>query len=71
MMKRSAPRPLLSIREAAALMGISRRKAYTLAHADALPGLVRTPGFELMVRRAVLERWLVGDDPQAGPDEAA
>lgn len=49
-------------------MGISRRKAYYLAQVDALPGLVRVPGSELMVRRAILERWLAGDDHAPGPE---
>ncbi len=53
-------RPLISVARAAELVGISRSLAYRLAAADALPGPVRLPGAQLLVRRRVLEDWLAG-----------
>jgi excisionase family DNA binding protein len=55
-------RALLTVPEAAALAGLSKAVAYRLAAEDRLPGLLRLPGRRLMVRRKVLEAWLVGDD---------
>ena len=53
-------RALLSVPEAAALVGVSKSVAYRLARQDRLPGLVRVPGRQLRVRRPVLEAWLAG-----------
>ena len=53
---------LLSVREAAALAGLSPSIAYQLAREGRLPGLVALPGHRLLVRRRVLESWLVGED---------
>ena len=60
-------RPLLSIREAAALAGLSVSDAYRRARSGNLPGLVSVPGHRLLVRRRVLESWLAGerDDDEA------
>jgi hypothetical protein len=62
-MSETTERALLSVREAAALAGLSRTVAYRLAALDRLPGLVKWPGFQLLVRRRVLEAWLAGADP--------
>ena len=61
----AAYRPLIPVARAAELGGISRSLAYRLAAADALPGLVRLPGAQLLVRRRVLEAWLAGMDAEA------
>jgi excisionase family DNA binding protein len=55
-------KPLLSVRQAAALAGLSPSIAYQLAREGRLPGLVAIPGHRLLVRRRVLEAWLAGDD---------
>lgn len=52
--------PLVSVSEAANLAGLSKSVAYRLAAAGVLPGLVRLPGARLLVRRHVLEDWLLG-----------
>jgi predicted DNA-binding transcriptional regulator AlpA len=67
--RRDAPRPtpLLSVPEAAALAGLSKAAAYRLAAADELPGLVRLPRCQLMVRRRVLEAWLEGAEHPDAP----
>jgi excisionase family DNA binding protein len=57
-------RALLSISEAAAVAGLSTSVAYRLARQDRLPGLVRLPGRQLLVRRPVLEAWLTGREPR-------
>lgn len=59
-------RPLISIREAARLAGLSRSRAYTLAASGELPGLVRLPGRRMLVRRRVLLAWLAGEEPGTG-----
>jgi predicted DNA-binding transcriptional regulator AlpA len=53
---------LISVPEAATLAGLSKAAAYRLAALDALPGLVKLPGCQLMVRRRVLEAWLGGTE---------
>lgn len=54
-------KPLLSIREAAAVAGWSPSVAYQLAREGRLPGLVVLPGHRLLVRRRVLDAWLAGE----------
>jgi excisionase family DNA binding protein len=54
-------RQLLTIPEAAALMGVSRSIAYEMARQGQLPGLVRLSGHRMLVRRRVLESWLAGE----------
>jgi excisionase family DNA binding protein len=52
---------LLTVREAAALSGISRQHFYRLIHAKALDDcLVHVPGCHLLIRREPLLRWLDG-----------
>jgi hypothetical protein len=51
--------PLLPISRAADVLGISRSKAYALARSASLPG-VTSLGPRLVVRTAVLARWLDG-----------
>lgn len=53
-------KPLLSISEAAALLGWGTSKAYLAARRGDLPGLVRVNG-RLHVRTAMLLRWLDGE----------
>lgn len=68
----AAPLAIIGVSEAAALMGVTRDRAYTMAAAGTLPGLVKLPGCRLMVRRAVLEAALRGEAPWPGAvDEAA
>ncbi len=52
---RTTDRPLVSVSEAADILGLSRSKAYRLADARMLPGLIDRPGFRRMVSRAALE----------------
>ena len=56
------PRPLISVSEAARLMGKSPSFAYTLARRGELPGAVKL-GTRTYVRIACLSRWLAGDNP--------
>lgn len=58
-------KPLLSVREAGQLLGVSESKAQQLAREGNLPGLVALPGHRRVVRRAVLEAWLAGQDVPA------
>jgi len=58
--------PLLTIKQAARLLGISESKAFELAREGNLPGLVKLPGHRQIVRRAVLEAWLAGADVPEG-----
>ena len=56
-------RVLLTIAEAARLAGLAKSVAYRLAAQDELPGLVKLPGCQMLVRRRVLEAWLNGAPP--------
>jgi excisionase family DNA binding protein len=58
----SAPpdRALLTVTEAAKLAGLAKSVAYRLAAQNELPGLVKLPGCQMLVRRRVLEAWLDG-----------
>lgn len=61
-------RRLISVNEAAGLLGISRSLAYEWLRRNELPGAVIV-GTRAWVRRAVLERWLNGDgDDEGGRD---
>ena len=62
---RISDKPLLSITEAAQLAGLNRTTTYGLARAGRLPGLVKVVGRQMLVRRAVLERWLNGGESHA------
>ena len=57
-------RPLLSVRQAGELPGITESTAYRCLNAGELPGAVRVGG-RWYVRRAVLERWIAGGDAHA------
>jgi excisionase family DNA binding protein len=48
-------RPIISVSEAADILSVSRSRAYRLAAAGVLPGLIVRPGFRQMVSRAALE----------------
>lgn len=63
-------RPLLSIRQAADLAGLSPSTAYQLAREGRLPGLVALPGHRLLVRRRILEQWLCGEERPASEPAA-
>ena len=54
------PKPLISVNDAADLLGISRSVAYVLARRRELPGLVELNG-RYYVKRPVLLAWLAGD----------
>ena len=60
----AAAKPLLTVAEAARMMGLSCSTGYELARAGELPGHVELLG-RRYVRRAVLEAWL---DGQGGPN---
>jgi excisionase family DNA binding protein len=55
---------LLSIREAARVLGLTPWVAYRLARERRLPGLVRLGERRVYVRRAILEAWLQGKDQE-------
>jgi excisionase family DNA binding protein len=61
----TAGKPLLTVPEAAALMKVSRSLAYRMFRAGQVPGLIDLPGRTKLVRRAVLEAWLAGDERAA------
>jgi len=61
-MSYTVDKPLLTIREAAAMAGLSVSDVYRRARAGALPGLVAVPGHRQLVRRRVLQAWLDGQD---------
>lgn len=56
---------LLTVSQAAALLGISSATAYRMARSGVLPGLARLPGFRLIVRRSARRRWKDAQDPAA------
>jgi excisionase family DNA binding protein len=58
----------MTIEEAASLLGINRNTAYEKALRGELPG-ARRLGRRWLVSRAVLERWLLGE--QAGKAASA
>ncbi len=67
-------RPLITVAEAAELLGKSRSATYVIARRHELPGCVVLNG-RLHVRRAVLERWLAGQggaeaEPEKGDGHA-
>jgi len=64
-----AQRPLLSVPQAAALLGISVTAAYRWLERGELPGAVHVGG-RWWVRRRVLEAWLHGENHHA-EDRAA
>lgn len=51
----------LSITQTAAMLGISRGLAYSLAKSGQLPGVIRLGGKRLVVSRVALERLLQGN----------
>ena len=66
----SPDRQTLTIAEAAAVLGIDRSPAYTLAAADRLPVPVIRLGRRLVVGRAALER-VLAQTSTGEPDDAA
>jgi predicted DNA-binding transcriptional regulator AlpA len=54
-------RPLLSGGSAAEVAGLSRSAMYGLLKAGVIPGVIRLPGRETLIRRASLLDWLTGD----------
>jgi excisionase family DNA binding protein len=60
---------LLSIREAARVLGLTPWVAYRLARERRLPGLVRLGERRIYVRRAALEAWLRGENPTKDKNE--
>jgi excisionase family DNA binding protein len=52
-------KPLLSVSEAAILLGVNRNRAYKLLRGNVIPGaVVKLPGSEWLVKRAIIEQWL-------------
>jgi excisionase family DNA binding protein len=62
-------RRLISVNDAANLLGISRSLAYEWLRRNELPGAVIV-GTRAWVRRAVLERWVNGDSGDDGGSDA-
>jgi predicted DNA-binding transcriptional regulator AlpA len=66
-------RPLLSIQELVRMLPgadgrpLSRQRAYALVKSGAIPGALRL-GRRVVVRRAVLERWLSGENGAGDAD---
>jgi len=60
---RRADAPLLSVAQAAALLGIGTSTGYEWVRAGELPGAVRVHG-RYYVRRALLDAYLRGEDRQ-------
>lgn len=56
----SPERPLISVRQAAELLGVTESTAYRFLNRGELAGAVRV-GNRWYVRRAVLLRWLDGE----------
>lgn len=52
---------LVTAADVAAALGLSRWRVYQLARRGELPGAVRL-GRRLLFKRAVLERWLQGEE---------
>lgn len=61
MTRKQDERLLISVSEACELAGLSRSVGYRLLRENALPGAVKLPGAQVMVRRRVLEAWLNGE----------
>ncbi len=59
--------PLLTAREAAALLSISDRTLYRLLAEKRIPGAIR-PGGSVRIRRDVLEQW-IDQNTEQGRDE--
>ena len=58
--------PLLGPNAACKLAGISHSTGYRWLNAGCFPGAVRLAGGRWMIRRAMLERWLAGEDEPIG-----
>lgn len=73
-MARSNPtlRPLLSVSEAAALLGVSRNTLYRALHSGSLPFPVVVLNGTARIPRRAVERVVAGEDPsrEPHPDEA-
>lgn len=60
-------RPLLTVSQAAQLLGVSKNRAYKWAHAGVLPGLRQpTPDSQMFVIATELEAALAGGDWPSG-----
>ena len=64
-------RPPIGMRETADLLGVSEATTRRLARQGSLPGLLRLEGRRLLVRRAVLLRWLAGEGEERGDSPPA
>ena len=56
----------LKVKQAAAMLGISKNLAYELARRGELPGVIRLGQKRLVVSRLAIERLLQGEDTQKG-----
>lgn len=66
-----APR-LLTVSQSTRLAGRPRSSWYRFLKSGGVPGaVIALPGHQLLVRRAVLERWLAGEHGPSAPDSAA
>jgi predicted DNA-binding transcriptional regulator AlpA len=60
------PKPLLSVRETAELLGWKLSRTYEATRRREIPGLVEING-RLLYRRRVVEAWLSGELPSLAP----
>jgi excisionase family DNA binding protein len=56
----------LKIKEAAAMLGISKNLAYELARRGELPGVIKLGQKRLVVSKLAIERLLQGEDTRKG-----
>jgi len=59
----------LKIKEAAAMLGISKNLAYELARRGELPGVIKLGQKRLVVSKLAIERLLQGEDTRKGDRE--
>ena len=59
----------LKIKEAAAMLGISKNLAYDLARRGELPGVIKLGQKRLVVSKLAIERLLQGEDTRKGDRE--
>ena len=60
----SSERLTLTVKEAAAMLGISRNLAYELARCGELPGLIRLGQKRVVVSKLAIDRLLQGEDKE-------
>jgi len=59
----------ISVKEAAAMLGVSKNLAYDLARRGKLPGAIRLGAKRVIISRAQFERFLEGDNGKEERDK--